>query len=435
MITISKTANLNYLAKVVKLKGLRKHSNADRLQCVDIDFQTVITGLDAKNGDIYVFFPLECRLNEDFLSATNSFRDATKNLDPDPKKAGFFDDKGRVKAMKLRGEKSMGYMVPIDTVLTWAKLPDVDVKTLVGTEFDTIGGILLLEKYQIVKATGYVKEGKKPKLSRLVEGQVRLHVDTENLRKNAGKIRPNDQIAITYKTHGTSWWVGNLKVKRKLNFLERLLVKLKFRIESTEFDWIYGSRRVVKNANLEDPKAKDHFYGYDIWEYIKEEVKDKIPKGFTIYGEALGYGKNGEYIQAPFDYGAAPGEMKLEVYRITVTNDAGFVTELSHEEIQEFCKRTELTPSTTFFSGLAKDVIPEVPADSRDWQENFVKTLEAKYNEKPCFMCTNRVPEEGIVVRKASLFTYEAYKLKSFAFLEKESEGLDLGIVDTESSN
>ena len=111
MLQVSKDHNPNYLAKIVKLKGLRKHPNADRLQCVDIDFNTVITGLDAKDGDVYVYFPLECKINKDFLSATNSFRH--KELNVDKEKAGFFDDNCRVRAMRLRGEKSMGYINPI----------------------------------------------------------------------------------------------------------------------------------------------------------------------------------------------------------------------------------------------------------------------------------------------------------------------------------
>ena len=47
-------------------------------------------------------------------------------------------------------------------------------------------------------------------------------------------------------------------------------------------------------------------------------------------------------------------------------------------------------------------------------------------------MCTNKVPEEGIVVRKESLFSCDAYKLKSFRFFEKESSDLDAGVVDIE---
>lgn len=35
MIEISKQANKNYLCKIVNLKNLRKHTNADRLQVIE----------------------------------------------------------------------------------------------------------------------------------------------------------------------------------------------------------------------------------------------------------------------------------------------------------------------------------------------------------------------------------------------------------------
>ena len=243
---ISKNANPNYLAKVVKLKGLQKHPGADRLQTVVIDFQTVITGMEAKEGDIYIYFPVECTINTSFLSITNSFRDKTFN--DDSEKTGFFESNGRVKAVRLRGEQSCGYLVPKNVVEDFANFLIHD--SFVGTEFDTINGIKLLEKYVIKESvSGANKNKTASKLSRLVEGQVRLHVDTENLRKNVHKIKPSDLISITYKTHGTSYWVGNVLVKKQLNWFEKLAKKIGLNIVDTEYDLIYGSRNVVKNAN------------------------------------------------------------------------------------------------------------------------------------------------------------------------------------------
>ena len=89
MLKISHPEEKNYSAKVVRLSGLRKHTNADRLQCVDIDFQTVITGLDARDGDFYVFFPCGTKIDESFLSFNNSFSD--KELNKDKEKVGFFE--------------------------------------------------------------------------------------------------------------------------------------------------------------------------------------------------------------------------------------------------------------------------------------------------------------------------------------------------------
>ena len=430
MLKVSKEANPNYVCKIVQLKGLKKHSNADRLQIVDVDFQNVVTGLDAKEGDIYVYFPVESKINYDFLSHTNSFRDKTKNLDN--KKSGFFEDHCRVKALRLRGEKSMGYIVPIRDVYSWAyKHPDV-VTDPVGTTFDTINNIKLVEKYVIPVKESHIKQGKKPKISRLIDGQVHLHVDTENLRTNAHKIKPNDLISITYKTHGTSWFVSNVLVKKKLNWKERLAKWAGFEVVETEYDLIYGSRGVIKNDYLDDPKKKDHFYGYDLWKDIKEEIGKNIPKGYSLYGEMLGFNANGKFIQNAYDYGCKVGEHRLEVYRITYTNPDGLVTELSYPQIKEFCDKIGLKASHLFYHGIAKEwlhdntYLDESYCETKDdWEETLVKTLELRYNDKYCFMCEHKVPEEGVVVRKELLFSCESYKLKSFSFLEKESQDLD----------
>ncbi len=50
-------------------------------------------------------------------------------------------------------------------------------------------------------------------------------------------------------------------------------------------------------------------------------------------------------------------------------------------------------------------------------------------------MCAAQVPEEGIVLRKETLFAFESYKLKSFRFLERETKLLDAGTEDLESAN
>jgi hypothetical protein len=443
MLTTSEKANPNYLCKVVELKNVRMHSNAHSLQVVDIDFQRVITGMDAKDGDVYIYFPIESKIAREFLKVTNSF--SNKELNADPQAKGYFGDNCRVKATRLRGEKSMGYIIPL-TTLEWFCGGPIDYT--IGQEFDTVYGLKLIEKYEVKKREPRDNQGKKPKLSRLIEGQVHLHADTENLRKNSHKIHPNDIISITYKTHGTSWWVSNVLVKKRLSWLEKVVKYFGVNVNEMEYDLVYGSRRVVKNADLKDPKAKDHFFGYDLWEDIKDQVGEHIPKGYTLYGEMLGYDKNGGMIQKDFDYGCdmygnfGKPTHKLEVYRITHTNPDGLVTELSYPEIEEFCTRVGLTPSHLFFYGKAGEwltrhmPIEEIASLNEDnWTEKFIEELERTYNEKDCFMCDNPVPEEGIVVRLEQLFSFEAYKLKSFRFLEGESSFLDSGESDIESEN
>lgn len=440
------TKQSNYLAKIVKIDNLRKHSNADKLQVTTIDFQNVITGLDCKVGDIYVYFPLECAINKEFLFWSNSFED--KSLNADNTQKGFFNKHGRVRAVKLRGEPSQGYIIPIDVLFTWIETiePKMSAKQLIfnaenflNIEFDSWDNEVIICKKYIpngrTQSSGNNKQqGKSPRISRLIEGQFLLHNDTENLRKNIHKLELSDVIGIHYKKHGTSFVVGNVLTKKKLSWYEKVLIFFGAEIVTSKYDIIYSSRNVVKNqyetANI------GHYYDVDIWGIVKEELKNKIPKGYTLYGEILGYLPDGGYIQKDYDYGCKEGEHKTYIYKISFTNEDGYVSYLTDNQIKGFCNKYNLLYSDTFiYYGKAKDLfnIEGLGTDEFSvslWQNQFLNYLESKYNEKDCYMCVNKVPEEGIVLRIERLEEYEAYKLKSARFLEHETK-----ILDSEEAN
>ena len=67
-------------------------------------------------------------------------------------------------------------------------------------------------------------------------------------------------------------------------------------------------------------------------------------------------------------------------------------------------------------------------------EEAFLEKVKDLFNEKDCYMCSNKVPEEGCVVR-IEKDDFEAYKQKSFRFYEKETKELDKGTVDIETEN
>lgn len=439
-LSISKSANENYLAKVVRVDKFREHLDPEvsRLKVASIDYQDVIVSIDQKDGDILVFFPLECQIDLGFLSSINAFRDP--KLNEDKEKKGYFDKKGRVKATRLRGEKSMGFLVPCSQVFDYYGVKFKE--EYVGTEFDTIGSSQLLKKYIVPrKELDRSKGGKdvSPNLSRLVDGQVNLHVSTANIRKNIERFNPEDNVTITYKTHGTSWWVSNVLTKKRLSLKGKIANFFGVSVVDKEYSIIYGSRRVVKNKKFEDPKNKDHFYGYDLWKEIKDHITEKcdIPQGFTLYGECIGYTKEGGYIQKDYDYSIPVGQFRVEVYRITNTTPNGLVTELSYDQIKEFCSKVDLTPSELFYSGKASGIggLYKEGMDLGEWRDSLMKHLEGNYIEKDCHVCSNKVPEEGVVIRREKLLTCDSYKLKSFRFLEKETKDLDKGVENLEDSN
>ena len=96
-----------YSAIITPLKNVRAHSNADRLLLATVVGEQVIVGLDSKDGDIGVFFPIDGQLTPDFLKAMNLYR--KNEMNSDPNETGMFDENGRVRAQVFRGEKSEGF--------------------------------------------------------------------------------------------------------------------------------------------------------------------------------------------------------------------------------------------------------------------------------------------------------------------------------------
>lgn len=432
----SKDANVNYLAKIVELKQIIPHPDKEttKLQIAIVDFEEVVIGKDMQVGDVCVFFRPESQISERFLSHINAFRHA--ELNKDKEKTGFFEDSGRVRTVRLRKQLSAGFLIPIDQLEEYSKIENL--RDLVGVEFDSIGDEILVKKYVIKTkepSSPKDKQGKKPKVSRLIDGQIHFHIDTQNLKYNATKINPDDTISITRKLHGTSGWASNVLTKKKLNILEKLLKKMGINIVEEEYDLVYGSRRVVKNGD--ETSEKQHFYDEDIWGTVAEQLKEFIPKGFTLYYEIVGFTKGGSSIQRDYDYGCGPIDHDVYIYRITETNRDGFVTELSTEQIQDFCKRANLKYVPLYYYGKAelwhtKNILQLNTQEH--WNENFIQALMSEYLEKPCELCVTKAPDEGIVLRKESLFSFEAYKLKSAAFLAYETKLLDEGVSDIESN-
>lgn len=428
ILSVSKDANSNYLCKIVKLDKIRPHPNAGRLFLVTIDFQDIVIGGEMKEGDVVVYYPLESVVNKKFLAFCNSYRD--KDLNSDKEQVGFFESKGRVRAVKLRGQKSMGYIVAASKM---EEFLGVKISDKIGEEFDNINGVTMIEKYIIPSSLGGMgsaKLGKKPRISRLVDGQVHLHVDTEQLRKNADRINPDDIISVTYKLHGTSFWVANVWCKRKLKFIERIVKAVGLKIDLFEYDYFYGSRKVVKNEY--ETQGTNDFYDGSLWASLKDEIKEFVPKNYTFYGECVGHTLGGQAIQAKYDYGCKQQEHKAYIYRITFTNPDGIVRDLSTDEIREWAAKAGFNYVPHFYTGKAKDLFPELSV-SEHWNEEFVRAMEKKYLEKDCFMCRNVVPEEGVVLRKESAFQFETFKLKSWRYFEHETEMLDAGQEDMES--
>lgn len=459
---ISKNANINYLAKVVELKDFHDHPDPEvtKLKCTYVDGYNIIVGIDSQPGK-YVYFPTSSCINPQFLSFANLYRHGQLNANPE--QTGMFEDNGRVKAIKLRGCVSEGFLLPLQTLLNWIidsvniNIEESDIEN--NTEFDTVEhngkSFWICKKYVVpiqptsIRQTHYERRQKGLKrFNRIIDTQFRFHYDTILIKKIPNAIKPEDLIHMSYKIHGTSGISAYVLTKKPLNMFNRILNWLRgkgFDEWEPVYDYIYSSRTVIKNANY-NPKVKDGYYGCDVWSEADKYVRPHLIKGMTLYYEIVGFLPSGGYIQKNYDYGCIPPtrpdeyipekHFKVRIYRITLTNPDGIVHEFSPREVQIWCETHNLIPVEECYYGSAGELYPELyqdvngtPMYPENWFEQFLEKLANDpefYMEKNSPHCKNKVPHEGLVIKIDNMRS-AAFKLKCFNFLNKEQALLDAG--------
>ena len=453
----SKKANENYLSKIVKIDSFRKHNDPEvqKLKCCTVDGFNIITGIDSEPG-LYVYFPVLSQINNGFLSYANLYRH--KELNKDPEQSGMFGDNGRVKAIKLRGEISEGFILPITVFENYiVSVTNQELKYVEeGTEFDAIeheGKEFWVSKKYIAErqySQSLSSSQTKPRhkvlkrLDRIREDQFRFHYTTSLIKKCPYVINPNSLIQMSYKIHGTSGISAYVLCHQPLTWKQKIakwLTKESF----DKYDYIYSSRTVIKNK-FYNPQVGSGYYSEDIWAEADKIVRPCLTKGQTAYYEIVGFLPNGKYIQPGYDYGCIPpkpGEtftherhFKVRIYRVTMTNVDGKVVEYTPLQVQQWCNKVGLTPVEECYFGKAKDLYPDLDTFNH-WNENFIERLS---NDKRFFMeldsphCKNKVPHEGLVIKPLDRLG-SALKLKTFRFLDKEGRLADLGKVDIEDNS
>ena len=454
----SKTANINYLAKIVEIKSFHNHPNPEvtRLKCAFVDGYNIIVGIDYQPGK-FVYFPSGCTINPQFLSWANLYRHTDKNADSE--KSGMFEDNGRVKSIRLKGTVSEGFLLPLNVMLNWidsevlVSIPEDDVE--INTEFDTfehngksfwINKKFVVENKHKIYGDSPIRKGKK--FNRVIEEHFPRHYDTQLIRRCPEVITPDSLLSITSKWHGTSSRNGYVLVKKELTLLDKiknLLSGKSWNEDVLVYDYLYASRSVVKNQHY-NKSNNSGYYGCDPWVEADKIIRPYLQKGMIVFSEIVGFAPDGGWIQKKYDYGCVPpnqGEtytydkhFKIRVYRITITNVDGVVHEFSAREVQQWCKARGLVPVEEFYYGYAKDLYPDITQDD-NWNREFIEHLandKRFYMEKNSPDCNNPVPHEGIVIKKEDMHS-AAFKLKTFSFLSGEMKLMDAGESNMEDDN
>ncbi|MEU4709453.1 RNA ligase family protein [Nocardia salmonicida] len=408
--------NENYAAVILRVSHIKPIPKRDRIESIPLYGHNAVVAKGWNVGDLGVFFPAEVQLSEQYARENNMHRHGDRNADPG--QSGYLEDSRRVKAIKLGDERSNALFMPLSSLASFGVKPE-DFRE--GDTFDTLNGQEVCRKYVVREPGTPNNQAPKDRSGDRVDRKVfPEHIDTSNYWRSAEKVAGMGRVVVTQKLHGTSIRVGRVPVRRSLSRLERLAARFGVRVQTHEYASVYGSRKVIKDANT---VGQNHFYAQDIWTQKGRELDGILPDGWIAYGELIGWTPDGAPIQKGYTYELPPRQSKIYIYRIAVVNASGVSVDLSQSAMVEFCKNHGLNYVPVLWAGN--------PADFRvdDWMDQNY----ANAGFTNAVAAGNGVVDEGVVVRGEGLAPV-LLKAKAPQFLEHETSLLDNGTEDLESA-
>ena len=431
-----------HCAYVVVLRQLRKHPNADKLKIATFFGNDTCVSLDAAEGEIGIYFPVDLQLSEEFCLENHLLR---KKPDGTPD-TGYMDpNKRNVTAIRLRGEKSEGVFLPLSCIAyTGVNLDEVNV----GDTITELNGHEICKKYiPIRKHSSNVKNkiNKTRKIKVPISPLFVEHADTEQLAYNIDAFKPGDLVEITLKMHGTSGRTGYLprlkdliptncfavlgkkiNPNKKLNRLEKFLFNYfnKHYKPVYEYGMISGTRRTVLDS------FDGGFYGSNEFRKQYENFfNGKLHRGEEIFYEIVGFTDDGvpimpsasnsklqnkEFVKqygetTTFSYGCDPDSKKSDiyVYRMTMTNEDGDIVEYTPDYMRYRCEQIGVKCVPKLWVGF----IPEDVENAGEW----IKVKAEEFYDGPDPIDKTHV-REGVVCRIINRPGFAAYKHKNFSF-------------------
>lgn len=411
--------NKNYAAAIVRIDHLNPLENSDNLKGAPLLGMQAVVSKDTEIGTIGVLFVAETQLSEEYTARNNLFRH--KELNEDKEQAGFIEDNRRVKAIKLRGNRSDALFMPLSS-LAYTKVDLSELK--VGDVFEELNGYEICKKFEVKRKSVSIHEKNKNKVfSRVDEKMFPRHYDTSQYYRVLESFKPYTEIIVTQKLHGTLLRFSHIPVARKLSWAEKVVQKLGVKVQKEEYAHIYGSNRVIKDANND---RQNHFYDQDIWTESGKKYDDMVPENFVVYGELIGWTPDGSPIQKNYTYCVPKNTNDFYVYRVAQINGQGILTDLSWDQVKEFCRDRGMKSVPELWRGKHADFNPEEWLDT-----NYHDKLHGGYpsavpldKESPC--------DEGVCIRVDGLAPFIT-KLKSPEFFAHETKMIDENALDMEA--
>lgn len=453
---------MSYCGYITKLQNVRPHSNADRMKLADCFGNTVCVGIDTPEDTLLIYFPTDGQLSVEYCEHNNLVRKKDENGN---NIGGYMDpDKRNVTAIKLRGEKSDGLVMPLESLA----FTGVDISTFkMGDTITVVNGHEICKKYiPVNKKAPRVSEGNRTRKKKIPIAPLFVeHADTEQLAYNMDAFKPGDEIEITLKMHGTSQRTGYLPVFK--GYKRTLWDKICRRTGEPIYEWDYvsGTRRTV----LEN--FDGGFYGSNAFRKQHENLfRGKLWKGETVYYEVVGFTDDGTSIMAScsnkklndkefvkkygdttvFSYGCSPTGTKrmvredadgrfminmtapksdIYVYRMTMTNEDGNIVEYTPNFMRYRCELMGVKTVPVLWKGIIPEKIPVIGNNDEIGAPNlknidageYIKFKAEEFYDGPDPIGKTHV-REGVVIRILNRPKFCAYKHKNWYF--KALEGI-----------
>ena len=404
-----------YYGLVTTLHNVHKDPNSDKLYLADCFNEGVIVGEGEAEGEIVLYLPTDGQIERWFGDALKLFR---KNEDGTPQ-GGYVEDNGHVRAIKLRGNQSSGIVIDICKIFEiWGEQP-----WNVGDQVNEINGKQFCCKYIPKRRNPDRSAQKSSYKGRKAEGvtypEFSMHIDTAQLAYNMDKFRPDDQLEMTLKMHGTSQRSMKTYAVLPRGFFRRLFhMKPK-----TKEAYVLGTRRTVVTT------TDGGFYGNDEFRLQHHRrIEPFVEPGMEVFYEVVGYyGPNESDTIMPiaensklndkaftkqfgkrtvFSYGCQPGESEMFVYRITANNGE---IEYTPQQIAEWCAKAGVHKVPTI-----AEFTFESETDLQDRINNYFTDLVDPIGKTHV--------KEGVVIRILNRRTFTAFKSKTYEF--KVLEGI-----------
>lgn len=269
--------------KVVMIEGdnIKSHPNADALDIVTVDgWECVVRKGMFSHGDFAVYIPIDSVLSAE----------VEQRIFPPESKITLKDS--RVRPIRIRGVVSQGLLVRTETLCLGPVRAGQDVAELIGvTKYEPP----VKDMPATLQASGGSVRNPNPNFGK--------YTSLEHLRNYVWAFN-SGEIEVTEKIHGTNFRAGWVK-KHSEKWYEKVLRFFGFSV--SEYVFSVGSHNCEVTHEKSNSWYKKNVY-VDIAERM--DLKNKLPKGYVIYGEIYGDG-----VQKNYNYGLE-NDIALVVFEV-----------------------------------------------------------------------------------------------------------------------